>query len=86
MTRTIRMNMARSFVSPQRWQRDVVRAGREGDRENPGQIRFDILVDHGGTPTDPSDDEGLEFLGEVKGSTGRTDDYCAAALPILLGT
>ena len=24
---------------------------------NPGQIRFEFLVDHGGTPTDPSDDE-----------------------------
>ena len=53
---------------------------------NPGQIRFEILVDHGGTPADPSDDEELEFLGEVKGSTGRTDDYCAAALPVLLAS
>lgn len=33
----------------------------------------------GGTPTDPSDDE---FLSErrIKGSTGRTDDLCAAAV------
>ena len=53
---------------------------------NPGQIRFEFLVDHGGTPSDPSDDEELEFLGDVKGSTGRTDDYCAAALPVLLGS
>ena len=53
---------------------------------NPGQIRFEFLVDHGGTPSDPSDDQELEFLGEVKGSTGRTDDYCAAALPVLLGS
>jgi hypothetical protein len=50
---------------------------------NPGQLRFEILVDHGGTPTDPSDDEFLEFLGEVKGSTGRTDDFCEAAVPAL---
>jgi hypothetical protein len=46
----------------------------------PGQIRFEILIDHGGTPTDPSDDEFLEFLGIVKGSTGRNDlqgrDFC----------
>ena len=36
---------------------------------NPGQIRLEFLVDHGGTPTDPSDDV---FLAEgiVKGSTG----------------
>ena len=53
---------------------------------NPGQVRYEILIDHGGTPTDPSDDEFVEFLGEVKGSTGRNDDYCAAAIPILLGS
>ena len=53
---------------------------------NPGQVRFEILIDHGGTPTDPSDDEFLEFLGVVKESTGRSDDYCEAAVPILLGT
>ena len=49
---------------------------------NPGQIRVEILVDHGGTPTDPSDDE---FLAEelVKGSTGRSDDFCEAAVPAL---
>ena len=49
---------------------------------NPGQIRVEILVDHGGTPTDPSDDE---FLSEelVKGSTGRSDDFCEAAVPAL---
>jgi len=50
---------------------------------NPGQTRFEILVDHAGTPADPSDDEFLEFLGEVKESTGRTDDYCEAAVPAL---
>jgi hypothetical protein len=52
---------------------------------NPGQVRFELLVDHGGTPTDPSDDEELEFLGFVKGSTGRTDDFCAAVVPALIG-
>jgi hypothetical protein len=50
---------------------------------NPGQTRVEILIDHGGTPTDPSDDEFLEFLGVVKESTGRTDDFCEAAVPIL---
>lgn len=48
---------------------------------DPGQIRFEVLIDHGGTPTDPADDEFLEFLGLVKGSTGRNDlqdrDFCA---------
>jgi hypothetical protein len=50
---------------------------------NPGQTRFEILVDHAGTPSDPSDDEFLEFLGVVKESTGRTDDFCEAAVPAL---
>ena len=53
---------------------------------NPGQVRFEILIDHGGTPSDPSDDEFLEFLGVVKESTGRSDDLCEAAVPVLLGT
>jgi hypothetical protein len=48
---------------------------------DPGQIRFEILIDHGGTPADPSDEEFLEFLGLVKGSTGHNDlqdrDFCA---------
>jgi len=50
---------------------------------NPGQQRIEILVDHGGTPTDPSDDEFLEFLGIVKDSNGRSDDFCEAAVPLL---
>ena len=53
---------------------------------NPGQVRFEILMDHGGTPTDPRDDEFLEFLGVVKDSTGRSDDFCVGAVPILLGS
>jgi hypothetical protein len=50
---------------------------------DPGQIRFEILIDDGGTPNDPSDDEFLAFLGVVKGSTGRSDDFCEAAVPTL---
>jgi hypothetical protein len=50
---------------------------------DPGQVRFEILIDHGGTPTDPEDDEFIEFLGEVKASTGRSDDFCEAAVPLL---
>ena len=45
---------------------------------DPGQLRWEVLIDNNGTPQDPSDDEFLEFLGDVKGSTGRTDDFCAA--------
>ncbi len=47
---------------------------------DPGQIRYEVLIDHGGTPADPSDDVFLEDLGLVKGSTGRSDlegrDFC----------
>jgi hypothetical protein len=50
---------------------------------NPGQVRFQFLVDHAGTPADPSDDVFLADLGLVKGSTGRSDDFCAAAVPAL---
>lgn len=49
---------------------------------NPGQVRFELVVDHGGTPTDPEDDVEISFE-LVKGSTGRTDDFCAAAVPVL---
>jgi hypothetical protein len=50
---------------------------------NPGQLRFELLVDDGGTPGDPWDDEVIDFLGVVKDSTGRSDDFCAAAVPAL---
>jgi hypothetical protein len=50
---------------------------------NPGQIRFEVLIDHGGTPTDPLDDEFVADLGVVKGSTGRSDDFCAASVTAL---
>jgi hypothetical protein len=50
---------------------------------NPGQFRYEILVDHGGTPSDPSDDKFLEFLGVVKESNGRTDHFCAAVVPAI---
>lgn len=46
---------------------------------DPGQVRFRLLIDDGGTPTDPRDDEILsEEL--IFGSTGRNDleghDFC----------
>jgi hypothetical protein len=49
---------------------------------NPGQSRFEVVVDHGGTPNDPTDDTELSFE-IVKESTGRTDDFCEVALPAL---
>ena len=50
---------------------------------DPGQVRFKLRFDLNGTPTDPSDDEFVDFLGVVKGSTGRSDDFCDAALSVL---
>ena len=56
---------------------------------DPGQIRFEFLIDHGGTPTDPSDDEFIAELGLVKGSTGRNDleglDFCADLIHAFIG-
>jgi hypothetical protein len=46
-----------------------------------GHFRFEVLIDHGGTPTDPSDDEEIEgSFRVVRDLTGRTDtegrDFC----------
>jgi hypothetical protein len=50
---------------------------------NPGQSRFRFDVDHGGTPTDPSDDTEIEgSFEQIKGSTGRSDDFCAAEVAL----
>jgi hypothetical protein len=49
---------------------------------NPGQTRFELIVDHGGTPNDPADDEELSFR-VVKDSTGRSDDFCEVVVPAL---
>ena len=58
--------------------------GSEALARNPGQIRFEFDVDHAGTPTDPFDDEEIEgSFRMVKESTGRTDDFCAAVVPVL---
>ena len=45
---------------------------------DPGMTRVEVLIDNAGTPTDPFDDEFLEFVGVVKESTGRNDlgDFC----------
>jgi hypothetical protein len=49
---------------------------------DPGQIRFQFMVDDGGTPGDPFDDEEIEGSFQiVRESTGRNDtqgrDFCA---------
>ena len=55
--------------------------------KDPGQTQFEVLVDHAGTPSDPSDDEFLEFLGVVKPSTGVNDlegrDFCEDILTFI---
>jgi hypothetical protein len=48
-----------------------------------GQVRGELLVDNGGTPNDPLDDEVLEQ--SLVKETGRTDDFCAAVVPVLAG-
>lgn len=48
---------------------------------NPGQVRYEFRITFN-DPEDPEDDV-FEFLGLVKESTGRTDDFCAAVLPVL---
>jgi hypothetical protein len=45
---------------------------------DPGQIRLKLLIDHNGTLSDPSDDHQIGDAELVKGSTGRSDDFCAA--------
>lgn len=49
---------------------------------NPGQTRVELHIDYNGTLNDPFDDEFLGFE-IVKESTGRSDDFCAAAVAAL---
>jgi hypothetical protein len=49
---------------------------------NPGQTVFRLLIDDNGTPNDPDDDEVVE-QDVIKGSTGRSDDFCAAVVPAI---
>lgn len=49
---------------------------------NPGQVRFRLVIDDNGTLTDPSDDIELSFE-LIKGSTGRSDDFCEAIVPAI---
>ena len=55
-------------------------------RMNTGTVRFEILLDHGGTPTDPSDDEVLaDPLRVIKDLTGQSeiDTFCAVAQELI---
>jgi len=49
---------------------------------NPGQVRTELVVDHNGTPGDPRDDVLLSET-QIKGSTGRSDDFCEVVVPAL---
>ena len=48
-----------------------------------GQVRIELLVDDGGTPTDPFDDDVIADLGVVKEPTGRNGGFCATVVPAL---
>lgn len=56
--------------------------GPDGTRlfMNTGTLRAEILIDNGGTPADPSDDQFLDFLGVIF-NPGRADtegrDFCS---------
>jgi len=49
---------------------------------NPGQTRWEAIIDLNGTPQDFDDDE---FISEevILGSTGRNDDFCTVVVPEL---
>jgi hypothetical protein len=51
-----------------------------------GMSRFELLVDHAGTPSDPFDDGDVTFVGVLRDLTGRTDtfdrDFCADLLEV----
>ena len=49
---------------------------------NPGQTRTEFLLDHAGTPDFPPDDILLSET-VIKGSTGRSDDFCEVVVPAL---
>jgi hypothetical protein len=49
---------------------------------NPGQTVFELLIADNGTPNDPDDDEILDQQ-VLKGSTGRSDDFCSVVVPAL---
>jgi hypothetical protein len=51
---------------------------------NAGQVRVEVLFDHGGTLNDRSDD-GLPLEERVINESGRSEDFCAVVVPALTG-
>jgi len=49
---------------------------------NPGQLRFEVVIDLNGTPEDFEDDEVISEE-VILGSTGRNDDFCTAVVAAL---
>ena len=54
---------------------------------DPGQVRFQFVIDTNGTLSDPFDDAFVADLGTIFGSTGRNDlqgvDFCTAMLGLI---
>ncbi len=54
---------------------------------DPGQVRYQVVVDTHGTLSDPFDDTFVAHLGTIFGSTGRNDlqgvDFCDAMLDLI---
>jgi hypothetical protein len=46
---------------------------------DPGQVRFELLIDHGGMPADPSDDEFIADLGIVMAAPDGTTSRIATS-------
>jgi hypothetical protein len=61
----------------------IVAYGPDGEviGRQAGVRRFQIVVDHGGTPTDPSDDVFLEAFGLRE--NGQFGDFCEVAVAVL---
>jgi hypothetical protein len=62
--------------------------GPEGNKwlfNDSGMFQFELLVDHGGTPTDPSDDEELEFLAIRQVGRGDTSGDLCDWFPEVIG-
>ena len=49
---------------------------------DPGQVRFRIVISDNGTPDNPDDDFDVSF-DVIKGSTGRSDDFCAPIVGVI---
>jgi hypothetical protein len=57
-----------------------VLAGSQQLQGSGGSMTYEVLIDHAGTPSDPSDDEFLETLGAVR---GEFTDSCPQVLDVI---